>query len=71
MRSDERTGTGCGAELAHPDLIVAMSPPGYPWARLRPRRAGFRFTRSVQFRPMTGNSPVLAGDFDKKSRRAS
>lgn len=30
-----------------PDLIDAMSPPGYPSARLLSSIAGFRFTRPV------------------------
>jgi hypothetical protein len=71
MRFKEKVGKGCGAELAHSDLIVAMSPPDYPSARLRPRRAGFRFTRPIQFRPITGHSPVNSGGFGKKSRIAS
>ena len=28
-----------------PPFIVSMSPPGYPWAWLRPRSARFRFAR--------------------------
>src|ERR1051326_9018367 len=37
-------------EVATPRLvlIVSMSPPGYSSARLRPRRAGLRFTRRFQ-----------------------
>lgn len=58
-RSDElgRDGKGCGAVLTHPDVIVAMSPPGYPSARLLPSRAGFRFTRPNQFSATVEESP--------------
>lgn len=52
-----------------PDLIDAMSPPGYPSARLRPRRAGFRFTRPLQCNPAAQASPVtvtgILGGADK------
>ena len=45
----------CGGHA--PDLIDAMSPPGYPSARLRPRRAGFRFARPNQFNAAVEESP--------------
>src|SRR2546425_130228 len=45
MRSADEWYGGRRAMLTRPDLIVAMSPPGYPSARLLPSRAGFRFTR--------------------------
>jgi len=38
---------------------VSLSPPSYPSARLRPRRAGFRFTRPVQF--IAAPVPVASG----------
>ena len=48
-----------GAACRHaPDLIDAMSPPGYPSARLLSSRAGFRFTRPDQFNAAVGESPV-------------
>ncbi len=41
-----------------PPLIVFDEfPPGYPSARLRPRRAGFRFTRRNQFSAALVESP--------------
>jgi hypothetical protein len=40
-----------------PDLIDAMSPPGYPWARLLSSRAGFCFTRPNQFSAAREESP--------------
>ena len=47
-------GEGSVERCSHaPYFIVSMSPPSYPSARLRPRRAGFRFTRrfSLSLRP--------------------
>ena len=41
-----------------PDRIDAMSPPGYPWARLLSSIAGFRFTRPDQFNAAVGKSPA-------------
>lgn len=40
-----------------PDLIDAMSPPGYPSARLFSSIAGFHFPRPVQFNPAADASP--------------
>lgn len=40
-----------------PDLIDAMSPPGYPSARLLSSIAGFRFTRPDQFSAVVAESP--------------
>ena len=42
-----------------PDFIVSMSPPSYPSARLRPRRAGFRFTRPVRFIAASVQRPAV------------
>jgi hypothetical protein len=41
-----------------PGLIDAMSPPGYPSARLLSSRAGFRFTRPDQFNVTVEELPV-------------
>ena len=52
-----------------PDLIDAMSPPGYPWARLLSSMAGFRFARPDQFNARGKESPgeargvTKSGDF--------
>ena len=46
----------CGSDA--PDLIDAMSPPGYPSARLLSSRAGFRFTRPDQFNAAVGELPT-------------
>jgi hypothetical protein len=43
-------------------LIGSMSPPDYPSARLRPRRAGFCFTRQYYFSPMLMAPPVSPGN---------
>jgi hypothetical protein len=40
------------------DLIDAMSPPGYPSARLLSSIAGFCFTRPDQFNAAVEESPV-------------
>ena len=44
-----RFQAGHVTRAACPILIVSMSPPDYSSARLRPRRAGLRFTRRAQF----------------------
>jgi len=41
-----------------PALIDAMSPPGYPWARLLSSMAGFRFTRPHQFNAAPEHPPA-------------
>jgi hypothetical protein len=46
----------CGSHA--PDLIDAMSPPGYPSARLLSSIAGFRFTRPDQFNASVEELPV-------------
>ena len=43
------SSAGREVKAARPILIVSMSPPSYSLARLRPRRAGLRFTRRAQF----------------------
>jgi hypothetical protein len=41
-------------EAVLPLIVFDEFPPGYPSARLRPRRAGFRFTRSRVRRDLSG-----------------
>jgi len=57
-KSIESDGEGEDGGCDRPPLIVFDEfPPGYPWARLRPRRAGFRFTRPNQFSAALEESP--------------
>jgi len=60
-----------GGRSRPPLIVFDEFPPGYPSARLRPRRAGFRFTRPVQFRPRADDSPVIASGFGNRFRKAS
>ena len=50
-----------------PVLIDAMSPPGYPWARLLSSIAGFRFARPDQFNAAVEDWPVRSGSGTKVS----
>src|SRR5262245_32997732 len=54
-----RSKTGREAGAARPVLIVSMSSPDYSSARLRPRRAGLRFTRCAHLTngPIQERSP--------------
>ncbi len=59
IESDEEGGDG---DEHHPPLIVFDEfPPGYPSARLLSSRAGFCFTRRIQFSAGVEESPVRSG----------
>ncbi len=61
-KSIESDGEGEDGGRSRPPLIVFDEfPPGYPWARLLPSIAGFRFTRPNQFSATVEESP---GDDD-------
>jgi len=50
-----------------PDLIDAMSPPGYPSARSLSSIAGFRFTRRDQFNAAVERSPARSASGTRAS----